>query len=52
MFLEDEPRDELRTSALWQKHCNTLSDYLYIFLLKTVELLNENGQLIFICPEY
>lgn len=50
--LEDELKQELSTNPLWNKYCNSLCDYLYIFILKSIELLNENGQLIFICPEY
>jgi len=50
--LDDELKKELQTNALWQKHFNGLCDYLYIFILKSIELLAENGQLIFICPEY
>ncbi len=50
--LEDELKQELSTNAIWNKYFNSLCDYLYIFILKSIELLNENGQLIFICPEY
>jgi len=50
--LEDTLKQELATNPLWNKYCNSLCDYLYIFILKSIELLNENGQLIFICPEY
>ncbi len=50
--LEDELKNELLNSHLWNKYFNSLCDYLYIFILKSIELLNENGQLIFICPEY
>jgi adenine-specific DNA-methyltransferase len=50
--LENELKQELATNPLWNKYCNSLCDYLYIFILKSIELLNDNGQLIFICPEY
>jgi len=50
--LEDELKQELASNPMWNKYCNSLCDYLYIFILKSIELLNENGQLIFICPEY
>ncbi len=50
--LEDELKTELSTNPIWNKYFNSLCDYLYIFILKSIELLNENGQLIFICPEY
>ncbi len=50
--LETELKNELLKNQLWNKYFNSLCDYLYIFILKSIELLNENGQLIFICPEY
>nr|HPH72660.1 N-6 DNA methylase [Paludibacteraceae bacterium] len=50
--LEDELKKELSQDPIWNKYFNSLCDYLYIFILKSIELLNENGQLIFICPEY
>ena len=50
--LENDLKQELSTNVLWNKYFNSLCDYLYIFILKSIELLNENGQLIFICPEY
>lgn len=50
--LEQELKDELSINDLWNKYFNALCDYLYIFILKSIELLEENGQLIFICPEY
>lgn len=50
--LEDDLKQELSTNPIWNKYFNSLCDYLYVFILKSIELLNENGQLIFICPEY
>ena len=50
--LEDNLKQELEKNPLWNKYCNSLCDYLYIFILKSIELLNDKGQLIFICPEY
>lgn len=50
--LEAELKSELSLNPIWNKYFNSLCDYLYIFILKSIELLNENGQLIFICPEY
>jgi adenine-specific DNA-methyltransferase len=50
--LEDELKQELSNNIIWNKYFNSLCDYLYIFILKSIELLNEQGQLIFICPEY
>lgn len=50
--LEPELKEELAINRLWNKYFNRLCDYLYVFILKSIELLKENGQLIFICPEY
>ena len=50
--LEEGLKQELSSNPIWNKYFNSLCDYLYIFILKSIELLNENGQLIFICPEY
>ncbi|OJJ23195.1 restriction endonuclease [marine bacterium AO1-C] len=45
-------KEELSQNLLWQTYCNSLCDYLFIFILKSVELLKPGGELIFICPEY
>lgn len=50
--LEDELKDELVNHALWHRYFNSLCDYSYIFILKSIELLKEGGELIFITPEY
>lgn len=50
--LEDNLKRELAQSDLWNKYFNSLCDYLFIFILKSIEQLKENGELIFICPEY
>lgn len=50
--LEQELKDELSNNELWNKYCNSLCDYSSIFIIKAIALLNENGQLIFITPEY
>lgn len=50
--LEEELKAELSRSDLWNKYFNSLCDYLYIFILKSIELLEDSGELIFICPEY
>ncbi|MEI6435299.1 MAG: N-6 DNA methylase [Bacteroidota bacterium] len=50
--LEEDLKQELSINPIWNKYFNSLCDYLYIFILKSIELLNGNGQLIFICPEY
>ena len=45
-------KDELSNNQLWKKYCNSLCDFSSIFIIKAIELLKENGQLIFITPEY
>lgn len=50
--LEKELKEELKSSPLWVRYFNSLCDYLFIFILKSIEQLNDNGELIFICPEY
>lgn len=50
--LEDELKEELENHTLWHKYFNSLCDYSYIFILKSIELLEEGGELIFITPEY
>ncbi len=50
--LDQELKDELDKNELWQRYFNSLCDYLCIFILKSVELLKDNGELIFITPEY
>lgn len=50
--LNPKLKRELNSSLLWMKYFNSLCDYLYIFILKSIELLNENGELIFITPDY
>lgn len=50
--LEPELKRELKDNKLWCKYFNSLCDYLFIFILKSIEHLKENGELIFICTEY
>lgn len=50
--LESELKEELASSSLWNTYFNSLCDYLFIFILKSIEQLNENGELIFICTDY
>ncbi len=50
--LEPELKKELANSSLWNAYFNSLCDYLFIFILKSIEQLNENGELIFICTDY
>lgn len=50
--IEPELKKELETNTLWNKYFNSLCDYLFIFILKSIEHLEDNGELIFICTEY
>lgn len=50
--LEPELKDELQNNTLWNRYFNSLCDYLFIFILKSIEQLNNNGELIFICSDY
>lgn len=50
--LEPELKEELQQNTLWNKYFNSLCDYLFIFILKSIEQLDENGELIFICSDY
>lgn len=50
--LETELKEELKQNTLWNKYFNSLCDYLFIFILKSIEHLEDNGELIFICTEY
>lgn len=50
--LSNDLKKELEVNPLWTRYFNALCDYSYIFMLKSVELLKEGGELIFICPEY
>ncbi len=50
--LENELKIELEKNPLWKKYFNNLCDYLFIFILKSIEHLEKDGELIFICTEY
>lgn len=50
--LEQELKSELASSVLWNNYFNSLCDYLFIFVLKSIEQLNNEGELIFICSDY
>ena len=50
--LESELKQELVLDSDWQNYFNALCDYLFIFIIKSIKLLKEDGELIFICPEY
>lgn len=50
--IEPELKVELENNELWNRYFNSLCDYLFIFILKSIEHLKEGGELIFICTEY
>ena len=50
--LEPELKAELENDSFWNKYCNSLCDYLFVFILKSIAHLDENGELIFICTDY
>lgn len=50
--IEPELKEELETNTLWNRYFNSLCDYLFIFILKSIEHLEDSGELIFICTEY
>lgn len=50
--LNEFQKNELSTNKLWKKYFNSLCDYFYIFILKSVLQLRDGGELIFICPDY
>lgn len=50
--IEPELKAELESNSLWNRYFNSLCDYLFIFILKSIEHLSEGGELIFICTEY
>ena len=50
--LEPELKKELESDGLWNLFCNTLCDYSAIFILKSIEALRDNGELIFITSDY
>ena len=50
--LEEPLKEELSHCDLWNRYCNSLCDYSNIFIIKSIEQLNDGGELIFITPEY
>lgn len=50
--LETNLKEELKSFDTWNKTCNSLCDYSSAFIIKSVLQLKENGELIFITPEY
>ena len=50
--IEPELKSELEHNELWNNYFNSLCDYLFIFILKSIVHLKDGGELIFICTEY
>lgn len=50
--LEDNLKEELLGSSLWNSLFNSLCDYLFFFIARSILLLREGGELIFICSDY
>ena len=50
--IPDYLKENLLNDERWNDTINGLFDLLYPFIIKCVELLNENGELIFITPSF
>lgn len=50
--LPEKQKLELKSSNEWNRNCNSLSDYLYPFIIKSITHLDPGGELIFITPDY
>lgn len=50
--LEEELKNTLFTNYWWNSYCNALCDYSMPFIIKSIDLLKDNGELIFITSEY
>lgn len=50
--LDEKLKVELSSNNLWNTYFNSLCDYLFIFILKSITHLEVNGCLVFITPEY
>ena len=50
--LDPALRDELQGHVLWRTYFTSLSDYLTIFVARAVELLADDGELVFITPSF
>lgn len=47
-----DAKRELAENVLWNRHFTSLSDYLTIFIARSIELLEDGGELIFITPSF
>ena len=50
--LEETQREEISKSRHWGTLFNSLSDYLNVFIVNSIDVLEENGELIFITPSF
>ncbi|MCE2679778.1 MAG: N-6 DNA methylase [Burkholderiales bacterium] len=50
--LPEPLKSNLKTSEVWNTHCNSLCDYSTPFIAKAVNDLKPDGVLVFITPEY
>lgn len=50
--LGEDQKDELRASPYWGTLINSLSDYLNVFIIKTIQHLRTGGELVFITPAF
>ena len=50
--LEATQREEISKSRHWGTLFNSLSDYLNVFIVNSIDVLGSNGELIFITPSF
>lgn len=50
--LDEENKTDLQQSEYWGDKLNYLTDFLNLFIIKSVDLLEENGELVFITPKF
>jgi len=50
--LRETDRNEVICSKHWGKLLNSLSDYLMVFIVNSVDHLSNNGELIFVTPSF
>ncbi len=50
--IPEEIRENLKSSNFWKDKINGLNDLLYLFIIMSIDLLEEGGELIFITPTF
>lgn len=50
--LGEDQKAEIQQSPHWGKLFNSLSDYLMVFIVNAIDLLEDDGELIFITPSF